>query len=395
MAKRITDNKKRIMDASITVFTKKGFNATTISDLAKEAGLGEATIYNYFKNKLEILLDLPIPILEDFIRSCEEQLQGIKNPVEKMRKFIWQYLRWCQNHKDYIKVLFADILSTPQVYHSKAYELMRQVIEVPMHIFDHGKKEGSFQQDVSTKSFGHFLFGTINYWLLIRIRSKKSFILLDDFDYIAEIILTAINEKEDFSRTEIKSVKDKRERILLAAEMLYSQKGYAEITISEIAKTAHMADATIYSYFKNKEDLLFQIFNKRMKEFSITFNEIISPIGAVEKLKLAIFHFLMYVQANRQWAKVYVKNVSNNPRFFLSKEYELAKQYDRKIVDIFLDGKKNKIFRADLTIEFFRALIFGPILNICRTWAVLETESSLSSELAGLYTLFFSALKKT
>ena len=103
------DKKIRIIETAIRVFARKGFRSSTISDLAKEARMGEATIYNHFRNKEEILLSIPLKYFHDFITSNEEHLEGIKNPEEKLRKYIWQYLWWSQKHKEFIKVLLLEV----------------------------------------------------------------------------------------------------------------------------------------------------------------------------------------------------------------------------------------------------------------------------------------------
>jgi AcrR family transcriptional regulator len=46
---------------------------------------------------------------------------------------------------------------------------------------------------------------------------------------------------------------------LNAAEHVFAEKGFHEATLSDIAKKAHVSEATIYEYFLSKEELLFSI----------------------------------------------------------------------------------------------------------------------------------------
>ncbi len=48
--------RKAIIDAAIRLFTEKGFEQTSMSELARAAGVGKGTIYGYFKAKEEIFL---------------------------------------------------------------------------------------------------------------------------------------------------------------------------------------------------------------------------------------------------------------------------------------------------------------------------------------------------
>jgi AcrR family transcriptional regulator len=47
--------KERIIKAAFTVFTKKGYQDTTMDDIAKEVGVSKGALYQYFKNKRELL----------------------------------------------------------------------------------------------------------------------------------------------------------------------------------------------------------------------------------------------------------------------------------------------------------------------------------------------------
>jgi AcrR family transcriptional regulator len=52
------DRQNQILEAATTVFAEKGFQRATIKDIAKVAGIADGTIYNYFQNKIAILLGL-------------------------------------------------------------------------------------------------------------------------------------------------------------------------------------------------------------------------------------------------------------------------------------------------------------------------------------------------
>ena len=47
--------KDKILNKAIAVFAEKGFRKTTMSELAKSAGISEATLYKHYNNKEKIL----------------------------------------------------------------------------------------------------------------------------------------------------------------------------------------------------------------------------------------------------------------------------------------------------------------------------------------------------
>lgn len=73
--RRLTD----IQAAAKALFFRKGYQSTTIDQVAREAGISKGTVYLYFKNKEELYISLMIPVttklgelLEEFERSLEK-----------------------------------------------------------------------------------------------------------------------------------------------------------------------------------------------------------------------------------------------------------------------------------------------------------------------------------
>ena len=58
----------------------------------------------------------------------------------------------------------------------------------------------------------------------------------------------------------------KRKDIALSCKELFFQNGINDLTVSQVAKTAGVGKGTIYDYFKNKEEIVFEIVNILMQE---------------------------------------------------------------------------------------------------------------------------------
>jgi TetR/AcrR family fatty acid metabolism transcriptional regulator len=54
----ITARRNQILDAAAIVFAERGFHPTTIRDVARQAGIADGTIYNYFDSKTALLLGI-------------------------------------------------------------------------------------------------------------------------------------------------------------------------------------------------------------------------------------------------------------------------------------------------------------------------------------------------
>src|SRR5512143_1343287 len=91
---------------------------------------------------------------------------------------------------------------------------------------------------------------------------------------------------------------DKRERILSAAERIFARHGFFAAKVSDVAKEAGVADGTIYLYFKNKDDLLISLFERRMQQVNDTLRaeiERVKTAGPVDQLRAFIKAYLQLV----------------------------------------------------------------------------------------------------
>lgn len=99
----------------------------------------------------------------------------------------------------------------------------------------------------------------------------------------------------------------RRQRILDAAEAIFSARGYYEASITEIAIRAGLAAGTIYLYFRDKADLYGSVIVEKM-------NEVVSRVEAASKsdasakisLRAAVQALFTYHESNRQFFELFL-----------------------------------------------------------------------------------------
>lgn len=75
-AQLVAARRAQILDAATKVFAEKGFTRATVRDIAKTAGIADGTIYNYFKNKDDVLLAI-LDRLNETDQRAEHFAQGM------------------------------------------------------------------------------------------------------------------------------------------------------------------------------------------------------------------------------------------------------------------------------------------------------------------------------
>jgi TetR/AcrR family fatty acid metabolism transcriptional regulator len=125
--KENTRKRDAILEAALEVFAQMGFLDATISEIAKKASVAEATIYEYFENKENLLFSIPAEKQKEALDLLEFQLAGIKGALNKIRKFVWFYLWFFQNNRPWSSVALMILRSNKKFLwkHSKGHKYFR------------------------------------------------------------------------------------------------------------------------------------------------------------------------------------------------------------------------------------------------------------------------------
>jgi len=101
----------------------------------------------------------------------------------------------------------------------------------------------------------------------------------------------------------------KRKDIALSCKEIFFQHGIKDLTISQIAKTAGVGKGTIYSYFKNKEDIVFEIVNTLIQDRNIILEKKLSQI-IITKDKIKLFSNFFYSHEDIELRQLYKEFIS-------------------------------------------------------------------------------------
>jgi AcrR family transcriptional regulator len=77
--------RSQILKAAFEIFSKKGYNATKVSEVAARAGVSQGTIYWYFDSKEDLLTQSLISFFEEMSQGMIESLDQFPTATEKLR----------------------------------------------------------------------------------------------------------------------------------------------------------------------------------------------------------------------------------------------------------------------------------------------------------------------
>lgn len=181
--------RKNLLTAGFKVFSKKGFVATRLEDVAKEAGVTRGAFYWHFKNKLELFSEVYFAAVGTIFSDFQSILQSNLTPYEKLRRFLIHIPvkliedeDFHTNVKLHYKIEWTEEVKKTLV--TRFWEGPVRIKELLIQVIEAGKASGIFRNDLATSIIRRmteiFLVGLI-------------YEMLDDFDNLRkEEILSVV-----------------------------------------------------------------------------------------------------------------------------------------------------------------------------------------------------------
>ena len=138
--------KQEILRVAARIFRQKGYNATSMNDLAAACGLFKGSLYHYFKNKEEILRET-IQSYFDYLMPHLDQIDSsTASPKERLRMSLEIQLRSIEANRDAVSVALREDRSVQNPYR-QAYVAQRNRLEAHLAgILEEGIEKGVFRK---------------------------------------------------------------------------------------------------------------------------------------------------------------------------------------------------------------------------------------------------------
>ncbi|NWG04440.1 MAG: TetR family transcriptional regulator [Syntrophaceae bacterium] len=195
LKKESEDKRNKILDAAAKVFSEYGYNKARIQDIAKLAGLGDATVYNYFSSKEDILFTLPIEKTKELLSIQTEHLNGIKRGDLRLKVLITDYLHYLESHREYSSTCLFDLRYKMTFYQKEAYNLFRDFARVFYNTILDGIAKDEFRPSLNPYVATKMIFGVIDHSLLSSLKFGRPERLTSISDPINTLILSSFKKR--------------------------------------------------------------------------------------------------------------------------------------------------------------------------------------------------------
>jgi TetR/AcrR family transcriptional regulator len=188
-----------ILCAAVNLFADKGFERTTVDEIAGHANIGKGTVYLYFKNKEAIFR----AIIEQGLNALEQILiesAGHGDFGQQLHSIIFNNLKYIESNREFYRMFLKEgltfkLLSDEQSYrlimekHESLFIMMRQAIQQGI---DQGYLRPGIPDDYVAA-----ISGILNHFADHLIMSETAEPMTAKTDIIMEIIFSGIKNNSD------------------------------------------------------------------------------------------------------------------------------------------------------------------------------------------------------
>ncbi|MGH3632131.1 MAG: TetR/AcrR family transcriptional regulator, partial [Sciscionella sp.] len=120
---RADSQRDRVVRTSVDIFSRRGFRATSMNEIASGVGLSKPTLYHYFRSKDEILVRIYSEVLDESLRMARATVDRAPTPLAAIRDLITSRVVYTCENQALLKICFEEEHELPSAL---AEQLLRR-----------------------------------------------------------------------------------------------------------------------------------------------------------------------------------------------------------------------------------------------------------------------------
>ena len=190
-----------ILHISEILFAEKGFDGTSIREIAKAADINVAMVSYYFGSKEKLLDAIIIHRVSGFRMILENLKLETISPIEKIKKFVALYINKLNENKNVYQIIHFEIVNQKRACDFSAFsEIKKKNLLLLENIIAEGQKANLFKSNCNSLLIPAIVIGTFSqiynnkkfYIEMMNLKSESEFekyILNDLKEEITNVVL--------------------------------------------------------------------------------------------------------------------------------------------------------------------------------------------------------------
>lgn len=103
------ERRAAILEAAIDTFAQRGFHHARVSDVARQAGVADGTIYLYFKSKDDLLISLFEEKMEHIVATFRDEVNRFDSARDRLKCFLGLHLKMVAERPALAEVMTVEL----------------------------------------------------------------------------------------------------------------------------------------------------------------------------------------------------------------------------------------------------------------------------------------------
>jgi TetR/AcrR family fatty acid metabolism transcriptional regulator len=186
---------QRILDAAIQVIAKHGYANSRISDIASAARVADGTIYLYFQNKEELLMEAINTAFDSFLTRARSEIIDLNDPRERLRRLAFLHLSMLGEDRDLAVVFQTELRHSAKFLAQFSTHHLVDYFQLIRHEIREAQRIGLFRPDLSDKIAANCFFGALDEMVTSWMLSEHDYVLGNAADAVVDVILRGMENR--------------------------------------------------------------------------------------------------------------------------------------------------------------------------------------------------------
>ena len=187
-----SDKRAAISRAAVTVFAQRGFFNAQVADVARAAGVAAGTVYLYFRSKDEILISIFERTMKEWISESRLALEGVTDPVERLRCLARLHLRRLGRDRDLAVVFQVELRQSTKFMEQLSSSQLRTYLGQLRDAVSDGQASGAFATQINPTLAAKALFGALDEMATNWILSTRHYDLASEADAVVDLFVNGL-----------------------------------------------------------------------------------------------------------------------------------------------------------------------------------------------------------
>jgi AcrR family transcriptional regulator len=305
-----------ILSEAAQLFNWQGSRATTLADIAGSMKLTKTCVYYYVKTKEDLIYQCYVSSCDMWMDRVQQANQLPGNGVEKIVSMVkghfYQYVETLQGNSPHFAML-AEVFTLDKQHADDIKQRWAEVFAVCQQMVEQGIDEGLIE-DLDPAVIVSGIFSILQ-WFPVWLNRSHAANPEPVIEGVLDIMVNGLSaQRHQFEAIQFPQLSHlsldsfdrdfqnllKREAFYRVGSIYFNQKGYKGTSLDEIARSLDVTKGAFYYHIKNKEELLYQCFNRTLDvEGSLLGNAGSVQGTGLKKVELSL-RYLFNVQFSEQ-----------------------------------------------------------------------------------------------